>query len=438
MGGPFDGLFRGSPREQPQRLDLTGSAFEAWDDNPLAQGPNGNGGFGAAPQTVKSGYANGFQASLAYGLHRTGTRSELSVGANGSFQEFASSEGTPLHFQSYGAEASLRTSITTKMSLSFSGNSAYAPYYQYLPFLTGTTTPESPVGTDYGFAVNSVWVRSSNGSIAFEDRFTKKSSISGTVGFSQQVITSADDLTVETETAAMRFNHNLTRKLAFYIGYSVSQSKYTQASPGAEPFRYGSMDVGLGYGDGLTFTFARHYTLNMHFGATIAKNGDPASVVKTGRSTALGITGAATLSRTLGRTWAASIGYTRATSYVVGFAEPFNTDTANAGLGGPIVSRLYFSLGAGASRGQQVFSDNGTLVSYTGSARLTYGLFTNVGLYAQASYYKYSIPASILEAFQFTPQLERRSISAGVTTWLPLIKPPRVRRGSNDQQAGQQ
>ena len=79
-----------------------------------------------------------------------------------------------------------------------------------------------------------------------------------------------------------------------------------------------------------------------------------------------------------------------------------------------------------------------TIIAYTGSAKLTYGLFSNLGLFAQASYYKYSVPLSVLSSFSFMPQLERRSVSAGVTTWLPLIKPPRVRRNPNDQQAGQQ
>src|SRR5262249_6896001 len=158
----------------------------------------------------------------------------------------------------------------------------------------------------------------------------------------------------------------------------------------------------------LTFTFARHYTLNLSVGATIARNGDPASVVTTGRSTAFLVNGSATLSRTLGRTWAASIGYNRGTSYVVGFVEAFNTDGASAAFGGRIVARFFFSCGAGASRGKMVFSQDGTLVAYTSSARLTYGLFANVGLYAQASYYKYSIPASALAAFQFAPQLDRR------------------------------
>src|SRR5215475_164126 len=171
MGGPFDGLFRGSPREQPHRLDLSGSVFEAWDDNVLAQGPNGigsGGGFGT-PATVKPGYANGFQGSLTYGFHHVGTRSDLSLNGSGAFQEFASSAGTDrLTFESYSAGANLRTNITNKASVLFGVASTYAPYYQYLPFLTGTTTPESPVGTDYGFAVDSAWVRTTTAAVSIE------------------------------------------------------------------------------------------------------------------------------------------------------------------------------------------------------------------------------------------------------------------------------
>jgi hypothetical protein len=426
----------GSPKEQPHHLDLSGSAFAAWDDNVLAQAPNGNSGFGL-PQTAKPGLANGFQGALSYGFHRSGTRSQVALNGDGSFQEFESSAGSRLTFQSYNAGGTLRTNITNKVSVSFAGGSAYAPYYQYAPFLKSTTAAESPVGNDYGFAVTSEWVRSTTASASFEDRFTKRSSVSAAVTWMQQDITSSN-VVIETENASMRFTHNLTRKLAFYVGYGVQQSRYSPSTPGIIPVRAGNLDVGLGYGDGLTLTFGRYTTLNMTVGASVAKNGDPASVAKTGRATQFVVNGTATLSRSLGRSWAASIGYTRGTNYVVGFPEPVMSDSASAGIGGTVVRRLYFSMGAGASRGQQVFSQDGTLVAYTGSAKLTYGLFSNVGLYAQASYYKYSVPLSVLQLFSLTPQLERRSVSAGVTTWLPLIKPPRVRRNPNDQQAGQQ
>ena len=440
-GGPFSGLFKGSPKEQPQHLDISGSAFTAWDDNVLGQLPAAGGlgglggGTGIVPQTVKPGIANGYQASLNYGLSRSGDRASLSLSGDGSFQYFESSSSSkPLMFQSYNLGAGLQTKITNKVSLSLGGAGSYAPYYQYLPFLKNTQTTDSPVGSDYGYAFDSQWVRSTTAGATIDDRFSKKSSISGSVNWMQQVIT-ADNRTIDTESVGMRYNHSFTRKLSFYVGYQLSQSRYPES--GGEPFRYGNMDIGLGYGDGLVLNFGRYTTLSMNFGVSVAKNGDPVSVAKTGKSTQFFVTGAATLSRSIGRTWSASLGYSRGVTYALGFLEPFYTDSATAGLGGQVVERLYFSLGAGASRGQQIFSEGGSLTAYTGSARLTYGLFSNLGLYAQASYYKYAVPLSVEQSFAFLPQLQRRSVSAGVTTWFPLIKPPRVRR-PDDQQAGQQ
>jgi hypothetical protein len=441
-GGPFTGLFRGSPKDQPHHLDLNGSAFGAWDDNVLAQLPNTQGnnatGLGLLPQTVKPGIATGFQVGLNYGFQRSGTRSGVNVSAAGNFQEFESSSGNDrLQFQNYAAYGSLRENLTNKMSMTFGAGSAYAPYYQYAPFLAGTTTTDSPVGSDYGFAVDSEWVRSSNASVSFDDKVTKRSTFSISTGWQQQFITTTGQK-IETESVGMRLSHSLTKKLSVYGGYTLQQTQDSLALSGTEPFRYGNVEMGLGYGDGLVLTFARYYTLSMNVGLTAAKNGDPASIAKTGRATQFMVTGGATLSRAIGRTWSASIGYARGVNYVVGFQEPLNTDSATAGIRGPIVPRVFFSLGAGATRGQQVFTGGGKLIAYDGSARLTYGIFGNVGLYAQASYYKFSVPPDALEAFTFTPQLQRRSVSAGITTWLPLIKPPRARRTPIDQQAGQQ
>jgi hypothetical protein len=169
----------------------------------------------------------------------------------------------------------------------------------------------------------------------------------------------------------------------------------------------------------------------LNIGAAIAKNGDQQSVLTTGKQTQFLVNGNATLSRSLGA-WDASIGYTRGTSYIIGFTEPFDLDSANAGIGGPIVPRLFLSVGAGASRGQQIFAQAGTITAYTGSARLQLALVSNVGLYAQASYYNYAIP-NALQIFGFMPQLERRSATVGINAWMPLLKQPRQpRRGGRD------
>jgi hypothetical protein len=343
-----------------------------------------------------------------------------------------------LQFESYNVGTGLRTSITNKTSISFGASSAYAPYYQYAPFLKSTTSEESPVGNDYGFAVNSLWVRTTSASASIEDRITKKSSITAGIGWMQSVIMSGDAANRDTRQVNVAFSHNVTRKLAFHVGYGISEER--DSLKGAQtipPSRNHIMDIGLGYGDGLTLTFARHYTLGLSAGVSIAKNGDPVSVAATGQNTAFLVTGNATLSRSIGRSWGTSIGYVRGFQYIVGFLEPLSTDGANAGIGGPLTTRLQFSAGAGATRGQRVFTQaGGNLVSYTASTRLNYGILKNLGLYAQASYYKFSVPSDFAIG-GIMPDLDRRSASVGVSTWFPLIKQGRGNRVPDQTPAGQ-
>jgi hypothetical protein len=437
-GGPFTGLFNGSGQDQPHTLELKGSAFTGWDDNPLAQttGNAGNGLGATAAGISQPGMTGGFDAGVNYGYSRSGTRSHVSVSAAGTIREFRNpSDDGILWSPDLNAGVSMTTNISPKVSFGLGAGVAYAPYYRYAPFLKDIASEESPVGSDYGFAVESNQVTSLSSSLSLVDRFSKKSSVSANVGWTltQMPISTPLGLssnrrqsTIDTRTVGARFSHSLTRKFAVNLGYSIQQTRYLDTSD-TEPVLTHGLDIGLGYGDGITVTFARHYTLSMSVGASVAKNGDPESVLSTGKSTAVNVTGGATLSRSLGQTWSTSIGYTRGTSYVVGFKEPIMSDTGNAGIGGQIAERLHFSMGAGASRGQPLFTASSEdLISYTGSSRLTFGLFTNIGLYAQASYSYFSIPPSS-QPERFVPKLDRRSVSAGVTTWLPLIKPKRTR-----------
>jgi len=435
-GNPFAGLFKGSPADQPHRLDLNGSTFVAWDDNVLAQAPNGSPDqIGLDPRGVRQGFASGFQAAASYGLHTGGPRNQFSADAQGSLQQFASTAGQNLLFESYGGSVGFRTGLTPKTTLSTGAGYSYAPFYQYAPFLQSTMNPESPVGSDYGYAATSEWVRTTRANAMIENRFSKRSRVSADVAWEQRLYPDNPLFDIDTSTVHGVFTHNLTKKLTVHVGYGLQKSEF-KARSSPTPLQH-DLDFGIGYGDGITISFARHYTLAMSIGASVVRRQDPFGTTEAGRETTFVVIGGATLSRSIGRTWATSIGYTRGTSYVVGFPQPMLTDSASAGIGGPIAGRLYFSAGAGATQGQQLFQPSSgstsRLVSYTASTRLTFGLFKSLGLYTQASYYKYSVPEDF-HSFGFTPKLDRRSVSAGLTAWLPLIKPPRTRRTDDPMQ----
>jgi hypothetical protein len=469
-GGPFSGLFQGSPRDQPHTLDLRASEFVAWDDNLLAQTPGG----GTAgdltsidPRFLKRGIASGFQSALAYGFRKNGARSQFQFSGDGSVQQFANGLGEPLWFHAYSVSTSLKTRITNKTSASFGAGTAYVPYFRYAPFLKNTQSDESPVGSDYGFAVDSSMVRSTSASASIENRFSKKSAISAGVGWDlsvipgyqqtiipgnvipagEQSVAPADGQivnptntgipatasgTVQRRSVQATFSHSLTRKLGFHVGYGIEEMRYLSGTDVVPAVNH-SMNVGLGYGDGITFRFGPQ-TLSLSVGVSVARNGDPVSVVTSGKSTAFVVDGSATLSRPLGRNWGTSIGYVRGTNYVVGFREPLTTDAANAGVGGRLSSRLQLTAGVGAARGQQLFSgsSNGSVISYTASTKLTFAMFKYLGMYSQASYYRFSIPGDFMH-FGFVPDLDRRTFSVGLSTWVPLIKRRPARRDSDPQ-----
>jgi hypothetical protein len=422
--GPFSGLFNGSPKEQPNTLDLRGSFFGAFDDNLLGTAPSitGQSGNILDPRYLKSGFGSGMDAGLSYGFRRSGQKSSFRMGGDASVREFSSQLTTDqLWIPSFSSGVGVSTTLTTRTTVAFGANVNYAPFYQYVPFLKDTATADSPVATDYGFTSDSRWVTALDGSASISNQFTKRSTVTAEVAWNQRRIVHEPDQDLEERQARVGVTHNLTRKLWLRLGYWGREGRYRSAE-GREPTRTHSIDVGLGYGDGLSFTFAKYYTVSFTVGTSIAKNGDPASVAKTGKSTQFLIDGSASLSRSLGRTWSTSISYVRGTSYVVGFSEPLFSDSGGAGIGGAIGSRLHASLGIGASRGQRLFStDPNAITVYSASSRLTFALAKYVGIFGQASYYRYSVPTDFLSV-GFVPSLNRRSVSIGVQSYLPIIK----------------
>lgn len=456
---PYTGQFVGSPADQRQMLDVRGSLFAGYDDNLTAAATGQQLGNTFDPQQqLQPGVGDGLDGSVAYRFRLGDSRTQFHVTGDAAIREFSSKlDPHGLWFKNFDVATGISTKLTPKITATLNGGAMYAPYYQYVPFLKDTATTDSPVGSDYGYALASDWVASTSVGASIVTNLSRRSAITAdgswslfhVVGTSAATLPTTSSLTsgsassdgassavsptplsglasapdMEMLYGHVGYSHNLTRKLVFHVGYGVQEARYAN---GQTPFVNHLLDIGVGYGDGVTLHFARYYTLSMNAGVGVAKNDDPALVLKTGKNTNFFVTGAATLSRSLGRTWGTSVGYNRGMSYIVGFAEPMITDTASTGIGGPIGERVFVSAGAGASRGTFAFS-GGILTTYTGSARLSYALFRYMSMFAQASYYRYKIPPE-QAVLGLVPELDRRSVMVGLSTWVPLLKPPRSKR----------
>ena len=436
---PYWGLFGGGSKDQPHSLDVNATVSGVYDDNLAAQLPGSPYGNGVPidPRYAQAGFGYGFRGDAFYGFRKTGRRDSVKFDANAGVQEFSGALGDPIWMRNLGVNGQYRHDFTPKITMSASGGVSDAPYYQYAPFIQGTIAAPGPAGKDTGFATNAPNVMQTTGTFSVEDRFSKRSNISFAAFTDRQDAPDFRAVTLDRQSVRGTFTHNILKQLAVHVGYVYEKTDYSNSL--AEPYVNQGLDIGLGYGDGITIRFGRYYTLSLAIGTSIARNGSVRYAEEGQPEYRFLVNGHATLDRSIGRTWNAYASFIQDTQHVLGFTQPIYSSTATAGASGPIANKLNFSGGAGASRGQQVFSTSttgGSLVSYNASARLTYAIMSNLALYSQASYYKYSTPSDFYFPL-FLPNLERRSISVGLSTWVPLIKPPRRARTNEPQETGQ-
>jgi hypothetical protein len=424
-GGPFSGLFGGGGTAgRTPSLDVRGGLFGSYGDNVLSQAPNADPNL-FDPRFQRPGMASGLDSSVTYGYSHTGhgrSATQFGLAGGASLKEFSTGSSTNLWVPSYDANVGISTNLTPKVVFAARAGTGYAPYYQYAPFL-GNTTPEnnpifdnnpmpsvSPVGTDTGFAARSDWVGSFNAGASITGKFTKRSSISADIGWDDRQVFGIDK--IDTRQIHGQFAHNLTERFGFHLGYGVQEAFYSRESQPSVRAMNNLFDVGLDYGGG-PLSFARHYALSFTTGM---------SAVRLYSETQFRADGSAMLVRSIGRTWAASIGVIRGTSYILGFGQPFFSDSANAGFGGQITPRLNFLAGGGYMRGQLAFvQSNANLVSKSASTKLTFAIGRHVGVYGQYSYYQYDAPVAFFSTLEFPPQLHRRSATVGLTFWAPII-----------------
>ena len=161
------------------------------------------------------GITTGFNSSATYGyVHafRGRSGSQFRFGSTAAVAEFTGADKKPFWAPNYNAGTAFATNLTPKISFQANLQASYAPYYQYVPFLTNgssasTAVPSavpadsqaadngaaaevpvvstnaadsnfSPSGSDIGFATESRFVGTLNVGATITDRFTKRASIS--------------------------------------------------------------------------------------------------------------------------------------------------------------------------------------------------------------------------------------------------------------------
>jgi hypothetical protein len=405
-GRPYRGLFGSGGGTSDQQLTLSANLGAGYTTNvPGAIDTSGDTlrqvAAGGAGSTVTTG-----SASLLYSLSRT----KVSFGAGYSTGvSYFPAAPEPLATSNGGNfNMSIRTSRHSQVAL---GESlSYQPFYSVASFPGIAAQPfgRPVLPDDIGSAhAQNHWTSNSSVSFLYDvNRRTKFSLMYQ--GYRSTLIFGESDVTSQTASGRMTFN--LAKGLDARVGYGYTRGTYGNAtsSPDVEGH---SIDAGVDFSRALSIS--RRLTLSFGTGSTVFKyRGE----------THYYVTGNAHLVRELGRSWNATLSYSRSASIENTYLQPVTSDSISAGLGGLINRRVQFQSSVGASRGEVGFvsSANGFNASYL-SAGVTLGLTRALGAGIDYAYYHYLFQRNLDVRFGLSSQTDQQSLRVYLTTSLPLF-----------------
>jgi opacity protein-like surface antigen len=408
---PFRGLF-GVPAApgSSQALDVTASAYGAYDDDVFAASQGG----GALSSDVRqSGYYGGFESGLNY--VRNGRRVAFGADAGLGVTAYANE---PL-FVVYRTGVNLSAPLARNTSLSLAESFVYAPEYRLGLFISPTqgdfTDPFSTVSPDHGLFRERSYRTSTN--VGVTQTLRDRSSISAFYSLSTANYES-DELNYWNQGGGVRYQRQLTRRAGLHLGYNYGTSQYRNM-PTYNRGGIHNLDVGVDYGRALSVSRRTQFSFTtgsaVFYGNQGITNG-PDNQVN------FALLGSATLSHEMGRTWTTSVAYQRSVSFQEGFLVPFLSQSVSGNVQGLLSRLLQFSASTYYTRGVVGAGTTNEFDSAGANAGLQYALTRHLAAYVNYVYYQYSFPPGVAIDPRFPQRLARNGVRVGLQTSIPVIR----------------
>jgi len=342
----------------------------------------------------------------------------------GSFGAFAGVNGAGTYYPSlsddvntyYTASAGVtwRRPLTQRMTIGLGESVILSPFYNFtgIESLTGVSVEGGPQQTPFELGTELNSRLNSRANIDLSYQLTRR--ITAGVGVNQLDTFTLDgerELTSAAGTAGLGFQ--ITRNLNLRLGYRYNTAKYAETDLRTSSH---SADIGLGFNRGFTFALTRKTRLTLGGGIEAIRGltlDDKIQFV---------VTGDATLTREIGRSWRAAVNYGRGVSFDQAFQRPVLRDTAGASLTGMFNRRLSFRSGARALFGQVGPDTPGNRITgYSAAAGLGFALSRMVQLGVDYGYAEYELGETVVLPEGVSRQADRHSVRAYVSTFLPIF-----------------
>jgi hypothetical protein len=419
---PYRGLFASGLGETPQQLTVNASMGTGWDENVLLG--TGVQGFQVTdPRHARSGSYGVGSVGLNYSLQR----GQFVFGARGVTtgryypgiigNEFVSSKA-----------ASVSASQTFGSTRVFGGYSAsYQPYnlvtLMFIPPSEGLPDGVELPEEDLSISPIRYTSQSLSAGASHSIQLSERGSLSVNYDYSR-INLSAFDHQYWRHGGGVSYSHGIGRGLSAYVGYQLQEIWYPRDVEGSRRLRAHNGNFGINFNRALSVSLSRRVTLSMTTGSSAVgyRNGNTGEMRHR-----YFITGSAALTREIGRTWSARLGYNRGVNFVETFNQPFLYDSAYASYGGLISRRVSFNARVGGSLGNVGLGVRRPYHAYNARASLNVAIsrFVSAGMSYTLSRYRFREDTLLPEgALRFA---NRQGARASITAWAPLFT--RTRRG---------
>jgi hypothetical protein len=295
--------------------------------------------------------------------------------------------------------------------LSANESLSYQPMNLYALFPVFGTTPLGQLylaDLDYGTVDASYYT--SRTSVSASRQLSSRAKVTADYSYDRSEFKLYPDF--ESQSAGVHFSRSLTAGLGLHLGYSYTRTLYGDQERVAG---YHGIDVGVDYNKTLSFSRRTSLSFVTGSGATKYQGGTHFNAV-----------GSANLNHEIGRTWQFNAAYNRNVGFTETFAAPFVYDGASVSLSGLIDRRWSFHSSAGAALGALGFGTTANangFDNYYASAGISRALsrFFNLGIDYSFYRYRFEDTATLLPA-GYTNDIERHSIRATISAWLPIFE----------------
>ena len=405
---PYRGLFAGYSDIAEQQLAINASLGSGYDDNILADAQGRTTSSALPPGRAGDGMFGNSALGLSYSADLD--KVTLDAAANTGLRYYPSMSAEQRFVGAQDARAVTTVAFTSNTTFSAAATVARRPHQ-----LADVWGPASPLGGEPEADVLDLpatfdFYRRYAGSASVKHQFARRLTLQA--DYAHNWGEAPEGLAFTRHQSGGGLTWGLARGLALQAGYTYSEARYRFAGTRLEQH---NIDAGVNYSRALSFS--RRTTLSFSTGSMAVRH-DEQIVYRA--------TGSAELTHEMGRTWEASLAYSRGGRFTETWNAPLFSDVLTANVAGSLSRRIQVSVGAGGSmRSLNGERDRG-FESYWGTAMASFAMnrYLNAGvnyLYTQHDFDRnFPVPVA------WPDQGGRQRLSVHIGMWMPLFTQTRT------------